>query len=127
MADPEFLNYTARYNKHFESDEEYRDRQGRYHAIDSYIRSKNAQADASGRSDALRLKHNFLSDRTEKEIEAMMGLDQNYIRTRAVEGLPYRSRNRRRDDRITSGGRSGDTDGVGIDHAALGNMGPVKS
>lgn len=38
MADPEFLNYQARYNKQVEDDEEFKDRQSQYHETDDYIR-----------------------------------------------------------------------------------------
>ncbi len=98
----------------------------RFHEMDDYIRQRNAQADASSNPNALRLKHNVLSDMTEEEKMQIMGLDQVEAQDKAIEGMPWnRGVNTRTSRNVRGRGLIDTADNV--DHAANGNMYPVKN
>ena len=72
--DPKFGEYMATFNKGPRSTAEYEMRQELYHDLDNLVGQTNREADASDKKNPLRLKHNWLSDRTEDERNVVLGL-----------------------------------------------------
>lgn len=85
FEDPKFGDYMSKFNKGPRTTAEYELRQGLYHDADNFIGQTNRKADASKKKNSLRVKHNWLSDRTDEEKKMLLGLRSEEQDARAVK------------------------------------------
>jgi len=120
--DPKFAEYMSRFNKGPKTLGEYENRQHLFHEADNIIGQTNRKADLSTSARPLRLKHNWLSDRTDQEKEAFFGLipaEMEAKKKSLDKGKKKKNKKKK--------GRGLEAEALNIDHHRLGHMGPVKN
>jgi len=85
--DYEFMSYIAKFNKFYDTTEEYVVRQNEWMKADRYIKAHNAD-----KSHTYTLAHNHLSDYTREEYKFMLGYHGD-LRTSPYNPMPYEATN----------------------------------
>ena len=115
--DLRFSDYAAKNGKSYKSRDEFTKREKNWKHADDYIKQKNEKN--KDKVNGMKLAHNSLSDLTDEEFKALLGLSDD------VEQKAHSKK-------LTKGAKKDEKRGrklaeMSVDHAALGHMTPVKS
>ena len=112
-----FVKFAAELNKDYRSTEELVKHENKWKQSDDIIKAHNEKAAKSGKKNAVKLRHNMTSDMEDDEFKAMMGIQADDAEIMGKRAKLEKGKQ----------GKKGRKLAASIDHAALGNMIPVKN